>query len=365
MKRLLCIVGIMDAGGAETFLMKLYRQLDKSKYQMDFCVSDKKKGIYEDEILSMGGKIYRINNKSDNLLSFIRDLKNVIKDGHYDRVLRIGADCFCAIDLWIAFFCGVKIRAFRSSNSGSIQKNLVVKLHKILRTPLMLVANVKFAPSDLAAEFTFGKRCLKKNKIIFLHNAINTNLYKYDEDNKNKIRKELELENNFVIGHIGRFNVQKNHDFLLQICAEVMKTNPNIRLLLVGKGELKNQILQQIEHLKISDKVILTGIRNDIPELLSAIDLIVFPSFFEGMPNVIIEAQAAGLKCLISSEITKEVNITNLVTFLPLSDKNKWVDEINNIVNNPYERKNYTDKFIENDYCINQITDVFVDKIFK
>lgn len=362
MKRLLCIVGVMDMGGAETFLMKLYRELDRNKYQMDFCVSTGLTGCYEEEISLMGGRIFKIPKKSENFIQYSKELRKIYRSEKYERVLRIGADCFCAIDLWIAFFSGVKIRAFRSSNSGTIQNRLISFLHKMLRIPLTSIANVKIAPSRLAAEYTFGKSRVKKNQIIYLHNALDVKQYEFNENNRRNIRKQLNIGNEIVIGHIGRFNKQKNHEFLINVFNKLK--NKNLKLILVGKGELENQIRDRIEELQIADKVILAGTRKDIPKFLSAIDLIVFPSYFEGMPNVIIEAQVNGIPCIISSTITKEVNITGLVEFLPLDDINLWTSEIEKKINQLGNRRSYIEEFERSGYTIDKASQIFIESIF-
>lgn len=320
MKRVLCIVSNMDAGGAETFLMKLYRALDTSRYQMDFCVSGNEAGFYDEEIIARGGRIYRIHRKTESFRLFARDLRRVIRAGEYRHVLRIAADCFGALDLWIAAFSGAKVRALRSSNAGTTHRKAIERLHKLLRVPLTTIANVKIAPSDLAASFTFGNRAVRKGRVTFLRNAIDLGTYRFDSAARTAIRTELGLENALVVGHIGRFNEQKNHAFLLRVFAEIYSRCPAARLVLVGKGELEQAIGEQAAALGIQNAVVLTGVRTDVPALLSAFDVFLFPSLFEGMPNTVIEAQANGLPCVIADTITREADVTGNVQFLSLEE---------------------------------------------
>lgn len=365
MKRLLCIVGSLDAGGAETFMIKIFRNLP-NEYKIDFVVSTEN-GFHEKEVKKLGGKIFRITRKTKNILLYCKDLMNVIKNGNYNYVMRIGANSLCTLDLWIAYICGVKVRVFRSSNAGGIEGYFINLLHFILKVPLTSIANVKISPSYLAARYTFGKRNAKKN-VYYLKNAINYDMFAFNYDKRKKIRDEFGIEDSiFLIGHIGRFNIQKNHDFLIDVFFDFSKQYSNSKLVLIGKGELEKDIHEKIERLNIADKVIFTGTRSDIQDILSAIDLVVFPSFFEGMPNTIIEAQASGLNCLISDNITKEANITGLVTYLPLNNKNKWINEIQIKYKEFYKnhiRINTKKDFIDAGYDINEVINRFIELIF-
>ena len=184
------------------------------------------------------------------------------------------------------------------------------------------------------------------------------NVVRYDPLWADKIRREFSLEGKTVIGHIGRFNKQKNHAFLLEVFAKIHQSNPNVVLLLVGKGELEQQICQQAQQLGVENSVIFTGVRQDVPALLSAMDVMVFPSFYEGMPNVIIEAQATGLHCVVADTITKTANISGLVEYLSLSKSaQEWADCALSKVD--LERKNMNDAFIKHQYDIQSVANVF------
>lgn len=343
MERLLCIIGQMDAGGAETFVMKIYRALDRSKYQIDFCVSGDGIGFYDTDIQALGGQIHHITRKTKNIVRYARELAAVVKKGKYKRVIRIGDNCFCTLDLWIAFFAGAKVRIMRSSNSAMARKGMLPILHKILRVPMTSIANRKFAPSYLAGQFTFGKRAADSGKVIFLHNALDTQLYRFDVEKREKIRREWEMEDAFLIGHIGRFNHQKNHDFLIDVFYEIWKLRPDARLVLLGKGELEDAIRKKVYKLGLENFVFFAGVRSDVPYILSALDVFVFPSYYEGMPNVIIEAQTNGLPCLISDTITEEAKVTDAVTFASLNETaSMWARKTVQISKSVSNREEYS-----------------------
>lgn len=366
MKRLLCIVGSMNAGGAETFLMKMYRALDREKYQMDFAVAELGKGFYDDEIISMGGNIYHIIPKSKGILKNFNDIRRLVKDNDYNYVMRISQHSLSGLELLAAKLGGAKVRIFRSSNSNTTSNSkLNLILHKLCMFMPNTFSTVRIAPSTEAAEFMFGDGCIEQGKAELLPNAIDTNTFKYNEMLRKHIRNEFNIDTNkLVVGHIGRFNQQKNHKFLIEVFAEVLKQKPNALLMLVGDGEMKRYIKEQIKKLGIEESVIFTGIRSDVPALLSAMDVFVFPSFYEGMPNTIIEAQATGLPCVIANTITKEVKLTDLVIFLDLKYKTtKWANVINNY-NKKANRINYNRQLDHSEYNITNAVEKFTKVVF-
>ena len=324
MDRLLCIVGSLNAGGAETFLMKVYRSLDRCRYQMDFCVANPDVGVYEDEIESMGGKIYKIPYKSEGYKKFKDALYTVVKEGGYEKVLRITSNAAGFMDLKIAKEAGATRCIARSSNSsdGDGLKNKLI--NDVSRLLYMKYVDIMVAPSDLAAIYTFGKKAVDTGKVRKLNNAVDLNAFHYSSEGRERIREEFGLGNGLVIGHVGRFMQQKNHKVLIGVFAEIRKLK-DAKLLLVGKGELEQAVRGQVNDLGLTNDVIFTGTRKDVPDLLSAMDVMVFPSLYEGMPNTVIEAQATGLPCLISDSITKEADITGLVVYKSLTDShNAW-----------------------------------------
>ena len=325
MKRLLCIVTNMNTGGAETFLMKVYRQLDRKHYQMDFCICNPQKNFYEAEIEKLGGRIYHLPLKSKHPLRFLYEFCKLLRTQHYTYALRLGSTIFEMGDLCLCGLLGVKARVFRSCNANASYAKPFIWAHKLLRGIVMKVANIKIAPSDLAAQFTFGNA----KDVHLLPNGLDTQAFAFSGEKRQKIRQELNAQDKFVVGPIGRFNFQKNHSFLLGIFAEIKKRQSNAVLWLIGKGELEEQIKQQAKSLGLEESVVFLGVRADIPALLAAMDAFVFPSLFEGMPNTAIEAQTSGLPCLIADTITKQAKQTDIVHFRPLTQSpEKWAQKV-------------------------------------
>lgn len=362
MVRLLCILSSMNAGGAETFLMKIYRNLDRNKFQLDFCINEKEKCFYEDEINSLGGKIFRIPSKSENYKAFKTQLFKLVNNNGYQHVLRITSNTMGFMDLKIAKKAGARVCCARSSNSsdgGGFKEKVAHFTGRLLYDKYVDVA---IAPSDLAAAYTFGNNY--KNRTLILHNAVDLDVFKYSKEARLKIRNEFSIpENTKVFGHVGRFMEQKNHVFLADIFRSIKNTCPDAVFLLVGDGPLKEKFINKVRELEFIDSVVFAGIRSDIPDLLSAMDAFVFPSFYEGMPNTVIEAQATGLPCVISDSITKEANITGLVEYLPLAlSAEEWAEK--SISKAMAERIDTKESFVNNNYDIESVTRAFEKAVF-
>ena len=361
-KRLLCIISSLNTGGAETFLMKVYRGLDKSEYQMDFAVSAE--GYYDQEVLALGGRIYRIPLRTEHPVKVFRELKRIVKQNKYDSVLKLGNAPLCVIDLIAAKLGGAKICAMRSCNALT---NLSFKQRLtdfVFRPILNKVANVKIAPSDLAALYTFGEKNYQNGKVCILHNGVDLNLFRFDEKERARIREELSLTDKMVVGHIGRFSKQKNHKFLLPVFAQIKRKNDQAKLLLVGTGELENEIRALAEELAITDDIIFAGVRADIPALLSAMDVFLLTSLYEGMPNTVIEAQATGLPCVVSDTITRQADITGLVHYVSLNEAHTvWADEAVKLYING--RKDTAESFLKEKYDIDSVRSLFVQLLYN
>lgn len=365
MKRLLCIVGGMNAGGAETFLMKVYRTLEPTEYQMDFAVSNPEKGYYDDEILARGGRIHHITPKTKGAIRNFLSVRKIVKENGYRCVLRTSQHSLSALELLAAWMGGAKVRVFRSSNSNTTtgSKKQAI-MHGLCGFMPKCFANVRLAPSTEAAEFMFGKGCIRSGTAYLLHNAVDLSVYRYDADSREKILKELGIPGNtLVVGHVGRLHKQKNHSFLLEVFASMLKSRPDSVLLLVGKGEMEDSIRAKAAELGIERKVILAGVRSDIPAVLSAMDVMVFPSFYEGMPNTVIEAQATGLPCVIADTVTREADLTGLVTYLPLTDPDLWAKTALSAVS--AQRKDTHEDFVSQGYDIEGVARQFAELILE
>lgn len=363
MKRLLCVLSSLNAGGAESYLMKLYRTIDRSKYQMDFCINVNEKCFYEDEVNRLGGKIFRIPYKSASLKGFKKGLHRVVHDNKYEFVLRVTSNAMGLMDLKIAKKAGARICSARSSNSSDGNGIKALTAHMLGRVLYGRYADVKIAPSGPAAEYTFGRRAYKNGSVKILHNAVDLKKFYFDSEAAIDIRKEFNVEKAKIIGHVGRFSEQKNHFFLLKVFSEIHNINPDTVLMLVGQGELEKEIRRNAEEMGLSDHIIFTGVRSDIAKILSAMDVFVFPSLYEGMPNTVIEAQATGLPCLISDTVTEEADITGLVRYMSLNCSEKeWAETALQMIN--MERKDTKKFFIDNKYDIESAAWEFINLVF-
>ena len=366
-KKLLCIVGKMDAGGAETFLMKIYRQLDKKLYQMDFAVGSPEPGFYDKEIEAMGGKIFHITPKSVSMIKNFADIKKITKEGRYFAVLRVSQNSLAALELLAAKMGGAKKRVFRSSNSKPFRDTPKEKtIHKAFMWMPRMFANVRVAPSIPAAEFMFGKGCIEKKRALILRNGLDLKRFQFSPEDRDSVRSSLGCGQKLVIGHIGRFNHQKNHAFLLQVFSEIKRLRPDSMLLLCGKGETEEKIRNDAKKLGLEQDVVFLGVRDDIPRVLTAMDVFVFPSFYEGMPNTVIEAQASGLPCVIADTITREAAVTETCIYLKLSDDpQSWAKKAIWLSQQSMDRRQALEELKLAGYDIADAATNFIDIVFR
>lgn len=323
MIRVLQIVTYMGRGGLETMLMNYYRNMDRSKVQFDFLVHRDFEADYDREILSMGGKIFRISRLVPWSRKYRRELKEFFKEHPEYKIVHVHQDCLSSVALQCADECGIPIRIAHSHNINQ-DKNIkyLIKLHYMKK--ITNYATDYFACSKEAGDWMFGG-----HPYHILHNAIDASAYSYSAIKAAQMRKQLDLEDNFVIGHIGRFDPQKNHDFLIEIFVEFLKLEPCARLMLVGDGKGRKKIEEKVKLLELNDKVVFTGVRGDVADLLQAIDVFVFPSWYEGLGIAAVEAQAAGTPCILSDKVPEECRMTTNTEFLSLNDTPKtWAKHI-------------------------------------
>lgn len=326
--RVLQVFGQMNRGGAETMLMNLYRSIDRSKVQFDFVVHTNEKCDYDDEIRKLGGKIYNVPRYIGiNHFQYKKAWFQLLKNHTEYKIIHGHVRSTASIYLKIAKrYNFVTIAHSHNTSSG---KGFSAIVKNLLQNSIKDTSDYLFACSNLAGEWLFGEKVSDNENYFILNNAVNTPKFSFNLKTRTEIRKGFQLEDKFVIGHIGRFHVQKNHEFLIDIFKSIHEINDNTVLLLVGEGELRSSIENKVVALGISDSVIFTGVRSDIPELLQSMDVFLFPSLFEGLPVTLIEAQAAGLKIIASDTITDEVKLTDLVDFVSLSQPTSyWAEKV-------------------------------------
>lgn len=320
-KKVLQIIGSMNIGGAETFLMNLYRNIDKEKIQFDFVVH-KNENAYEEEIKKLGGKIYKITSISKNPIKHIIELKDILKENKYEIIHRHTASAIIFIDLLTAKICGVKKIICHSHNS-KVSKGKF--LHKIIKVFLNKLSDIKLACSKEAGIHLYGKY----SNFQIINNGIEISKFLFKKNIREERRKKYKLEDKFVISHIGSFKEQKNHKFLLEIFEELLKLNKNSVLILMGEGELKEKIKKQAKEKRLNEKVMFLGNIKDTYNILQATDIFLFPSLYEGLSVALVEAQISGLNCLISDTQSPSSKIAdNLYTFSLKSSPRQWAEKI-------------------------------------
>lgn len=327
--RILQVLASLDRGGAETMLMNIYRSIDKDRIQFDFVVNHQLGDYaYESEIRTLGGRIYRIPRfkiynyykyrKSWKTLFFLHPEWNVIH-GHQTTTALIYLQLANKLN---------KVTIAHAHTAGR-DKSLKGIIKRYFEFPLRWIATHKIACSKPAGEWVFGKKICSLDKCTIINNSIDSKKFVFNQTIRKDIRFKLGFDDKYVIGHIGSFQTVKNHTYVIKIFNKIRKKIPDSLLLLVGDGSLRSNIEAEVKEMGLEDNVIFTGVRSDIPDLLQAMDVFLFPSLYEGLPVTMIEAQASGLPCVISDTISPEVKITDNVEFISLDKSPKyWAERV-------------------------------------
>jgi len=323
--KILHVLGALNRGGAETMIMNIYRNIDREKIQFDFMIHTNEKCDYEDEIETLGGKIYRTSKyKGKNHFSYKAQWNKFFKEHEEYKIIHGHMRSTASIYLKIAKKYGRTTIAH--SHSTASRGNIVEQIVKnIMQFPIRNIADYFFACSDEAGKWLFGKNIINNKNYKLIKNAIEVEKYIFNKNKRKALRNQLSLTGKLVIGHVGSFTYPKNHKRLIEIFNEIYKNNKNSRLLLVGDGPLKLKIINQIKSLELENKVKFVGVVSNVNDYLQAMDIFIFPSFFEGMPVSLIEAQASGLPCLTSLLVTKEAKILKSNKYISLKQLDSYL----------------------------------------
>lgn len=324
MIRVLQVVTHMDRGGLETMLMNYYRHIDREKIQFDFLVHRQERAAFDDEIEALGGRIYRLPRLVPWSKSYLSALNRFFDEHTGYKVVHVHQDCLSSVILKAAKQHDVPVR-IAHSHSANQDKNLKYPIKLWYKRSIPEYATNLFACGKDAGDWMFGGASYQ-----IINNAIDVAAYTYGSTKRQEMRRQIGLENEFTIGHVGRFNQPKNHPFLLDIFTSLLKKEPNAALLLVGGGEGMPKIQAKAQELGIAERVRFLGVRSDVADLMQAMDVFVFPSFYEGLPVTMVEAQASGLPCIISDKVPPECILTDgLVNIMPLSaSPEAWAEKI-------------------------------------
>lgn len=367
-KKILHVVGGMDVGGTETMLMNLYRTVN-TNIQFDFISYYEKEGHYDKEIKALGGQVIITDSPNKiGIIKSIRNLCNIIKEkGPYD-VVHAHTLFNCGIAMIAAKLSGVKIRVSHAHTNLELSTNIIKKVYRwCMRKVINLFSTDCIACSDSAGKYLFGENVILSEKYKLLPNYVDYKKYLNCNDT-NGIREELGINpDDIVVGHVGRFVDAKNHKFLIEIINEMVKINKRVKAILVGDGELREETECYAKELGIRDNIYFLGIREDIDRILNNLDIFIFPSIYEGLGLVMIEAQSSGIPCLVSEAIQKEADLEmELVRQINLDNGvDTWAREAFELIKNKGKDKELIINAIKNKgYDLDNIVKTLLD-IYK
>lgn len=311
-------------GGIETYLYKLYNNINRDEFHFDFLVIGHKEPCWYSEFTNMGSTFYNITPRNRNPFKNRTELDSLFKEQEFD-ILHCHLNTLSYIEPVLSALKNNIPVIVHSRNAGATKSLISNFLHKFNYLILPRKNITMLAVSDLAGSWLFGRN----SNYTVVNNGLDINKYTFSDTNRKRIRAEFKINDELLLVHIGAMRIQKNHMFLLDIFKVFLTKSPNSKLLLVGDGDLKEMIVNKIKELEIQDKVILAGKRNDISDILSAADLFLFPSIFEGFPNAVLEAETSGLPCLISKNITDEVLVNENCVAVSLEENvDEWANAL-------------------------------------
>ena len=341
-------------GGQDSYIMNMYRHIDRERVQFDFFTPFMiLNEAMEAEVESLGGHMFASGHPfgEDNNRYFREGITAFFAEHSYDVVhIHSGSTYALMIGSKVARHHGARRVIVHSHCGGFV--NLKYKVVRALSyAALLRYPTDYFACSHLAARWKFPTPIIRKNRYTVLKNAVDTRVFHYDAAVREQYRRELGLEDKLVVGHIGRFAVQKNHRYLLEVFAALAKKEPRAHLVLVGYGDLQQQTLDRAEELGLSERLTFLGVRHDVSALMNTFDVFLLPSFFEGLPVVGVEAQATGLPVVTSTGVTPELPIEDLAAYIPLTDSpEQWAEQVLRSAALP--RRNTTDEMIDCGYDV-------------
>lgn len=360
--RILFYTELWANAGIESVIMSLFRNMDLTKFSIDIMASQNLSDFYDDEISELGGKkIITLKQKYDSpakrMAANRKAYAQALQENHYDIVHLHMCNAAAMIYGKIAKDMGVKVVAYHSHNTNLSTNFRILKtaVHNYCKWRYEKYADILFSCSDLASKWMFTKKSIASGKVTIMNNAIDLDNFAFDSGARKEIRDKLGVEEKFVVGHIGRFAVAKNHSFLIDIFSSLHKERPESVLLLIGEGEDKQIIKDKVKNLGLDDSVIFYGTTKQIPQMLWAMDAFVLPSLFEGNPVVGIEAQAASTPCFFSDTITKMCKLTDIVQYLPINEgPDVWADSI--LENATHKRVSTREQMKQSGYDIKEVS---------
>ena len=347
-KKVLIIIttAFVPYGGLTTVMMNYYRAMDKTDLQIDFASTNEPSVELLDELQANGSQYFNLGSRKKQLPKYLKKLNALLKNVHYDVIHVNGNSATMVFELKAARKYGISNRIAH----GHTTKSDHLILNKLLKRDFEKSYTHAVAVSSKAGNWLFNG-----GQYTILRNAINVEKYKYNETVRNRIRSELNINDKFVIGHLGKIYKPKNHDFLIDVFYEIKRINDNVCLMLVGDGELKDEIKSKCKRLNLEHDVIFTGMVRNTYDYLQAMDVFVFPSLWEGLPLALIEAQASGLQCIVSSNVAKDAKCIETTAFVDLSEGvSAWAEKVIEICKNHIDRTDILDEIRSSGYDIQE-----------
>lgn len=352
--RVLYFVDRMLRGGIQTFVLENWRHMDHTKVQIDFLLLDDGNTYeLEDTLRGLDSRIYKLKGiwvkKPKDFVSYRRAVDAFFKVHHDYRVVHLHSSSKNYMVLKCAKKYGIPVRIAHSHNIGfQTTSKAQILIGNLFKPLLKYYATDYFACSEDAGRWLFGRK-----KITVIKNAVDVDKYRYEPIKADCMRKKLELDGKKVVGHVGRFTHQKNHTFLIDVFKELVELDSDYRLLLIGEGALEEQTKAKAKTYGVENKIIFAGFKTNVEDYMQAMDLFVFPSEFEGLGLVLIEAQAAGLPCYTSENVVpQEAKVSDLLTYIPLEDGPKrWAEQIDKTWKK-FKRETPEDAIAERGYSI-------------
>lgn len=347
-KKVLIIIttAFVPYGGLTTVMMNYYRAMDKTGLQIDFASTNDPPKVLLDELEANGSAYFNLGNRKKQLPKYLKNLKTVLTNGHYEVIHVNGNSATMAFEFKVAKKCGVSMRIAHGHNTRT-SHTIINKLMKPFFAKLYTCA---VSVSELAGEWLY---CGKS--YIILNNAIDLKKYSFDSVKREIMQQQLGIENKIVLGNVGKLNEQKNHIFLLKVICSLRKKGSDVCLLLIGGGHMETQLREECKNLEIEDCVIFVGMVDNAADYFQAMDIFVFPSLWEGLPLSVLEAQASGLPCIISSNVSKSVKCTENAVFMDLAEgAEAWAKKAVDVSENLPDRTDVIDEIKRSGYDIQE-----------
>lgn len=325
MRKVLYILSNEPTGGVGTVVLN-YQSHFSNNLQIDYLIyTDERNTAFQNKIKAMNSKIYYLPEfKLKNLGQLFNRTDLFFKQ--YSKEYPVIHLHFAGIATFVFYFAkkyGIKNRIVHSHNTKLSDHFIKNVRNRILCLGMKYYSTAFFACSKNAARYLYGEKFCSKNDIFIMNNAVNTELYSFNQQNREKIRDRYHLTDEKVLVHVGRFELQKNHEFMVDLMERL--SDKKIKMFFIGDGPLKSEIQKKVEDKKLSNSIIFTGVVQNVMEYLSAADIFILPSFYEGLPLTAVEAQASGLYCLLSDTITSECSVGGRVEYLDIQSKEKWI----------------------------------------